>query len=74
MPLTPHQIRQISVAGLVAPRSVRRAYSGARVKALTFARVDRGARTVGLPPPPRPRLRLAALSNIRPEDESGGLP
>lgn len=52
MALTPHQIRKLSVVGLLGPETVRRCYAGEAVRPLTRMRIERAARELGLPLPP----------------------
>lgn len=65
MGLSAHEFRRLSVAGLVGPDTCRRCYDGKPVRAITRLRIERAARSLGLPLPPAPSRpsgpRLAPL-------------
>jgi hypothetical protein len=48
----PHQLRQLSVAAFVHPRTVSRCYRGERVRSTVAVRVLEAARSLGFPEPP----------------------
>jgi hypothetical protein len=46
--LSPHQIREISVAAMASPKAVKRFLEGKLVKDLTRVRVEHAARQLGI--------------------------
>jgi hypothetical protein len=74
MKLTAHEVRRVSVTALVDPKSVRRCYAGGPVRTLTRLRIERAARELGFPVPPRPAIvaPLVATLAIVPDEAQGG--
>jgi len=74
MRLSPHELRRLSVTGLITPETARRCYAGDPVRVMTRLRIERAARELGLPPPPAPKQaatsRMVQLSAVPVPDPS----